>query len=112
MILVAFELSMPSAGSWNGKWTGEDRYYARVRNITKHMGEKYEIESKLDKYFTYRWNDGWCAGVHVRKVDHKEAAKIRKKSAGFCGYDWMIDSILYFGDIQTRSDRIKKGGSK
>ena len=28
--MVAFELSMPNRGSWNNRWTGEDRRYVRV----------------------------------------------------------------------------------
>ena len=26
-MIVCFELSMPNVGSWNGKWSGEDRRY-------------------------------------------------------------------------------------
>jgi hypothetical protein len=35
----------------------------------------------------------------VRAVDAKEARQIRKKSEGFCGYDWMIDSIKAIDEI-------------
>ena len=98
-MLLEFKLSMPQVGSWNGKWTGEDNYYARVINISKKWGTgktaKELIKQMLDEgSFYYDFRDGWGMSVSVREVDSKEAAKIRKKSAGFCGYDWAIDSIL------------------
>lgn len=86
--MVVFTLSMPNRGSWNGRWSGEDRVYARIfhnNDVPKDI---------IGKDFYYNWDDGWCACVSVTKVDSKEAAKIRKKSAGFCGYDWMIRSII------------------
>lgn len=33
MKYIAYILSMPSKGSWDGKWTGEKNVYARVRKI-------------------------------------------------------------------------------
>ena len=86
--MIVFTLSMPNRGSWNGRWSGEDRVYARIfhnNDVPKDI---------IGKDFYYNWDDGWCACVSVTKVDSKEAAKIRKKSAGFCGYDWMIRSII------------------
>ena len=91
--MIIFTLSMPTRGSWNGRWSGEDRVYARVfhnNDVSKDI---------IGKDFYYNWDDGWCACVSVTKVDSKEAAKIRKKSAGFCGYDWMIRSIIKNGEI-------------
>lgn len=32
-------------------------------------------------------------------VTGEQARTIRKKSEGFCGYDWMVDSILNDGAI-------------
>ena len=86
--MIVFTLSMPTSGSWNGRWSGENRVYARIfhnNDVPKDI---------IGKDFYYNWDDGWCACVSVTKVDSKEAAKIRKKSAGFCGYDWMIRSII------------------
>ena len=86
--MIVFTLSMPTRGSWNDRWSGEDRVYARIfhnNDVPKDI---------IGKDFYYNWDDGWCACVSVTKVDSKEAAKIRKKSAGFCGYDWMIRSII------------------
>lgn len=101
MKLVAFELSMPCAASWNGKWSGDGRPYVRVCRFTKDMIEEHNLEALLEhRVFDYRWADGWCAAVTLREVDSKEAQKLRKKSVGFYGYDWMIDSILDVGFIK------------
>jgi hypothetical protein len=37
--------------------------------------------------------------VAVAKVDAAEARRLRRASAGFCGYDWMIASIEKHGRI-------------
>lgn len=91
--MLAFYLSMPGCPSWDGKWSGDGKFYAKV--VSKRTKEK-ELDGKS---FTYRWSDGWCARVDVRKVDAQTARKIRKKSQGFCGYDWMITSIIENGEI-------------
>ena len=95
MAIFAFELSMPGNNSWNGKWTGEDNFYARTRTVSE------KDAAALKEYYSYSFGDGWRAAVKVRRVDGRSAAKIRKKSKGFCGYEWMIDSILQHGDIRT-----------
>jgi hypothetical protein len=84
---------MPNVGSWNGRWTGDEKYYAVIRNYPKSKEE--DIKKILDTgYFHYSFGDGWSAGINVRQIDTKESSKIRRKSSGFCGYEWMIDSIL------------------
>jgi hypothetical protein len=98
-MLIEFKLSMPNVGSWNGKWTGESNYYARVIKIGK--GKAEIAKQILDKgSFYYNFGDGWGMSVNVRRVDSKEATKIRKKSKGFCGYDWAIESILQNQEIK------------
>lgn len=78
---VIFELSMPSNNSWNGKWSGEGNQYTVARTLpnTKELKPRY----------TYSFGDGWVAAVKVR-----DAAPREKVSGKFCGYEWMIDSIL------------------
>lgn len=98
MTYIAFELSMPNAGSWNGKWSGEGRCYARVKkfyakDLKGELGDRL-LDILGEGYFYYTWDDGWTACVTVREVDAKEAAKLIKKSVGFYSYDWMIDSIM------------------
>lgn len=102
--MIAFFLSMPHVASWNGQWSGEGKIYARLRRDDQ-VPKEY-----VDQSFEYRWDDGWGASVEVRKVDSKEAAKIRRQSAGFYGYDWMIDSIIDHGKIITPEDFAENEG--
>ena len=34
-MMISFDLSMPSNNSWNGKWSGEGRLYAKVMSFRK-----------------------------------------------------------------------------
>ena len=93
---LVFELSMPSRSSWNGKWSGDEKKFLLVRPI------RNEKDAELSgKYFGHAFGDGWVAGVDITTVDAAGARAARKKSAGFCGYDWMVDSILRCGEIRT-----------
>ena len=112
-MLLAFILTMPNVGSWNGKWTGEKDLHARVINFTQKYGTSKAAKDKLEsilkeKSYYYNFGDGWGADVEVKKVDVSAAAKIRAKSKGFCGYDWMIDSILQYGEILNTNQRAVK----
>ena len=78
-----FQLSMPSNNSWNGKWSGENNVYTIARTLPA---------GKLDalkRRYTYSFGDGWVAAVSVREAEPRE-----KPTNKFCGYEWMIDSIL------------------
>jgi hypothetical protein len=99
-MLVAFKLSMPGNNSWNGRWSGEGACYARVINVgtSKKAREKY---AALCGHHGYNFGDGWRANVMVEEVDVATARKLRKASRGFCGYDWMIDSLRFKGHITT-----------
>ena len=94
---MSYELSMPSNNAWNGRWSGENDLYAVVR--------RYDVAPTPDGkqlaggYFTYSFGDGWAAAITVREVTPGAAAKLRKQSKGFCGYEWMIDSIERHGAI-------------
>ena len=101
--MLSFELTMPNVGSWNGKWTGEGQKRYRTRRVVKAK----EVELANKSYY-YNFGDGWGASVIVESVDSKEAVKRRRKSAGFAGYDWMIDEILEHGRILTLQERKAK----
>lgn len=107
-MLISFELSMPGRNSWNGKWSGQDSLYVIVRKF----GKKYP---KLGSY-SYNFGDGWRASIAVREVTAPAAKELRKKSRGFCGYDWMVDSIVRDGDIygptQPKPEEVEKGEFK
>jgi hypothetical protein len=102
---------MPGCSSWNGKWSGEGTLYARIKKFSARgsvMGDKAKM--LLDKgYFSYSFGDGWRAGIDVKEVTPLDARKIKKNSSGFCGYDWMLDSIMRDGTIQTSLQRGQNG---
>lgn len=95
----AFVLSMPGVNSWNGRWSGEDRCYVRVKSFSARAWK--EKLAKLVGYHTYNFGDGWRAGVDVKVVDADTKRNLLKKTAGFCGYDWMIDSLIQHGEIRA-----------
>lgn len=103
--MIAFILSMPGKGSWNNQWSGEDKLYVEFRKDNQ-VSKEY-----IGQSFTYRWSDGWVASITVKQIDSKEATKMKRKSAGFCQYDWMIDSIIDHGKIIIPEDFIEKHGT-
>jgi hypothetical protein len=97
---LAFFLTMPGVNSWNGRWSGEGRRYVLIRGRGATKAFKAHTSAILERgYFSYNFGDGWVAGVEVREVTASEAAKLRRSSDGFCGYDWMVDSIMQDGEI-------------
>ena len=86
---IIFELSMPSNNSWNGKWSGADKKYTVAKNVTDKKADS------LDKHYYYNFGDGWTACVEVRQANKREKATNK-----FCGYEWMINSILSCGEIK------------
>jgi hypothetical protein len=102
MTTLVFKLSMPNRNSWNGGWSGEDREYNIVKNFGRSKKAKDKAEKLLEKEsFYYNFGDGWGASVSVRQVDAAGARKARKLSDGFCGYDWMVSSIVSHGEIRA-----------
>lgn len=93
---VVFTLSMPNVGSWNGKWTGEGRNYT----ITRTLKDDKATEIVTKSPFYYSFGDGWCASIAIRILS---VGEIVKKSNGFYGYDWMVDSIERAGKIVKSS---------
>lgn len=94
---LAFTLSMPNVASWNGRWSGEGKRYVRIVPCRSRA----KIDELLAKgYWHHSWPDGWGAGVEVKEVDATTARKLKKQSNGFCGYDWMVDSIMQTGKIR------------
>ena len=100
--MIAFELSMPNKGSWNGKWSQEGQLFIRCYDQRKVPKEYW------NNSFYYRWDDGWTACVDTYKVTASEARKLERNSKGFCGYDWMIRSIINHGEIKTDRERAER----
>ena len=94
-MILSFTLSMPNVASWDGKWSGQDRLYVKVKSFTQSKTDTTRARDILDKgYFHYDFGDGWSAGITVNQVDSRERDRLRRKSDGFCGYDWMVQSII------------------
>lgn len=100
--MIVFELTMPHVGSWNGKWSGADRRYIKIKRNCDVPKSLY------NKSFDYRWDDGWGACVTVTKMPAEDAYKLERISAGFLGYDWMIRSLIERGYIISDSDLERK----
>jgi len=100
MMILSFTLSMPNRSSWDGRWSGENNLYVIVKNFGQSIKNTTKVREILDGgYYRYNFSDGWAAAVTVKKVDAKEARTLRKQSCGFCGYDWMVESIISHGKI-------------
>lgn len=107
--MLAFELSMPGVNTWNGRWTGEGRSYVIVRSLGRSRAAiERELELMIGSPYRYDFGDGWAASVSVRGIEPSEARRLRKASAGFCGYDWMIDEIVEHGRILTLAERTQE----
>ena len=112
-IYLQFTLTMPNVGSWNNKWTGADRLYARVINFSKMYGNSDASRTKLNQLletenYWYNFGDGWTAMITVRQIDGNTKRKVDKLTRGFYQYDWMIYSILSENEILTDMDRKQK----
>ena len=94
--MLCFELTMPNIGSWNGKWSGEHQKHYHVMRAGK-----VKETALQDKDFRYDFGDGWAANIHTEKIDAKEATKRERLSKGFCGYEWMVGTIIKYGEIKS-----------
>ena len=95
---ILFRLSMPSNSSWDGKWSGREKNYTIRKNITDKKFTELFGDRANNSWF-YNFGDGWTAKVTGRLLDKGERAK---KSDGFCGYNWMVNSIIWDNEIKTR----------
>lgn len=87
---LIFQLSMPSNNAWNGKWSGEGNTYTVAKSVTD---AKF---ADLKPRYTYSFGDGWVAAVSIREAKPREKATNR-----FCGYEWMVDSIIRHNEIRA-----------
>ena len=98
---VVFELTMPSRGSWDGKWSGEEKNNIIYKNLTDKLAASIGLKEPGDtRSWMHRWSDGWAACVTARAMHVGEK---KKKSAGFCGYDWMVENILCYNQTTVKS---------
>lgn len=104
-----FILTMPNNNSWNGKWTGSNNLYCIVRSYSfrknqKNFDASFKNVSSTNGCY-YDFGDGWGAHVSIRECSAGEKRLYKKQSAGFCGYDWMVDEIEKHGRILKREER-------
>lgn len=99
---VAFTLRMPGRGSWDGKWSAEERHYVLYRTIPKDRATALGVYPGSKRCFRYAFGDGWVAEVEMRGMLMGER---KSGSDGFCGYDWMVEEILKHGRILTLEER-------
>lgn len=92
-VRVEFKLSMPHAGSWNRQWSSAGRNFT----VTRRMSELSASRLGIPRSWRHAWDDGWCAAIDARVMGKGERSE---KSHGFCGYEWMVDSIIRCGKIQ------------
>lgn len=94
---------MPGVGSWDGKWTGSGDCHVIVRSVTN--AELAHIT--IPAFYRYDFGDGWAASIAVHPVaDSTEARKLRRRSDGFCGYNWMVDEIIAHGRIKPFTEKL------
>lgn len=91
--MIVFTLTMPNINTWNDSWSGQNKVFAKTRE------NRFVPKEIIDKSFYYNFGDGWGANINVEKMTAQQANKIMKKSSGFMGYDWMIDSIIKYNKI-------------
>lgn len=109
MRTLLFEYGHTNIGSWDRKWPGEGRVYAKSKKIYKEQEEflaSKGISMKIGEQttFIHNFEDGWTAKVTVTVGRASDFADILKRSEGFLGYDWMIDNILEHGRILTQKE--------
>lgn len=97
-MILCFELTMPNRGSWNGRWSGERDVHI-ITKTDRQIGKK-RIEELDGRSFYYSWDDGWGALVSCRVIDAAESRRLKKRNRGFCGYDWMVSSIIANDQIE------------
>ena len=79
--------------------------YAKVVSFSNSKAGNVAANKILEhKSYDYRWSDGWSASISVRKVEGAESRSIERRSQGFCGYEWMIDSIRKHGKIYANHE--------
>lgn len=94
---LKFTLSMPNRNTWNGKWSGDGNEYYVIKSFRK---KSLMVEKILENSsYSYNFGDGWRASISVEKIDSLLANKLKRKKHGFCGYEWMVESIIKNGEI-------------
>lgn len=93
--MIVFILRMPNVGLWNNKLSGPNRlYYSAYCN-------NFVPKSLVGNTYYYDFGDGQTASIEVKEMPYEEARKMEEKSHGFYGRDWMIKSLIKYGEIKA-----------
>lgn len=98
-MILAFTLNMPRNSACNGKWSGQEKIYVVTKSFTSRKDLPNAAKMVATGSYHYDFGDGWAARIDVTEITSSAAASLRKRSSGFCGYEWMIDSIVRHGKI-------------
>lgn len=83
----------------NLEWSGsEDQYLLYLSLGTKTLAT-LGFDTNVEQSWSYSFGDGWQACVTGRVMNHGEK---KQKSSGFCGYNWMVNSIVSYNEIKTK----------
>ena len=99
-LYLGFYLSMPNNNGWNGRWSGDGGKYVIVKKFTGAKGKEKTKSLLQNSYHRHSFGDGWVAGIEIKELTPEVARKDKKSSLGFCGYNWMVDSIILKGKIE------------
>ena len=70
------------------------RQIIELRKVQNLSQEELAKRILNQEYYSYHWDDGWTVRVTINKVNGNESRRLNRKSLGFYGYDWMINSII------------------
>ena len=99
-MILCFELSMPYAASWNGKWSGADQGHYIFK--TSQAASMQKLFAKLDGgSWAYRWDDGWCAVVSARIVDAKRSCSANTAGMILSSRQCVVIVVCRFSGVLT-----------
>lgn len=99
-MIICFTLSMPGRNSWNGKWSGDARGNFLFKTVSNTIKNKNKVNKLIaNGPYSYNFGDGWCASISLEVITEAERRKRQKINSGFSGYNWMVTSIWFDGEI-------------
>lgn len=104
---IAYILTMPNVGSWNGKFTGQGNLNCIVKSYKKDDPILNKVLSMKQGYH-YDFGDGWSVNIKSKEILGNQKAKYKKESKGFYGYEWMVREIEQYGRIKTLDERTQE----
>ena len=101
---IAYILTMPGVGSWNGSFTGSRNFYCVTRSYKNSSHIPAKVLS-MESGYIYDFGDGWVSRIKAREIPVVEKPVYNSQSSGFMGYEWMIKEIEKYGRIRTLKEK-------